>query len=176
MTPDLEDNMYSGVVDLEAVRLTFVAALLMRLKVCAADISSAYIQAFTQEKVFVVAGPEFGKLQGKRMIIIKALYGLKSAGANWHQKLASNLLEMGFEPSKADYNLWIRECADHYEYVAVIVDDLLIFSRNPDTITGPLQTTYKYELKGVGEPEYYSGADVEYGKGTMIMRYVSLDI
>jgi len=129
MTPDLEEDLYSGVVDLEVVRLAFVAATLQDLRVIAADIGSAYIQAYTNEKVFVIAGPEFGALKGRKMIIVKALYGLKSAGANWHQKLADNLFAMGFLPSKADYNLWIRDRGDHYDYVAVIVDDLLILRR-----------------------------------------------
>jgi len=43
------------------------------------------------EKVYTVAGPEFGKREGKKIMIIKALYGLKSAGACWHAKLAQNL-------------------------------------------------------------------------------------
>ena len=41
MTPDLEDDLYSGVVDLEAVRLAFVAAALMDLEVITAGIGSA---------------------------------------------------------------------------------------------------------------------------------------
>jgi len=162
LTPDLEVDMYSGVVDLDIVRLAFIAAKLMNLQVVTADIGSAYIQAYTTEKVYTVAGPEFGPSQGKRLIIDKALYGLKSAGASWHAKLADNLCDMGFRPSKADYNLWIRQMEDHYEYVAVIVDDLLIMSKSPETITGTLSELFGYELKGLGTPEYYSGADMEY--------------
>ena len=48
------------------------------------------------------------------------------------------------------------------EYIAVIVDDLLIFSRCPEGITKLLQDVYGYELKGLGIPEYYSGADIGY--------------
>ena len=82
------------------------------------------------------------------------------------QKLAENLREMGFKPTQADCDFWIRECEDYYEYIAVIVDDLLIFSRDPDSIIDTLKTKYNYKLGGVGSPEYYNGADVsinEYG-------------
>jgi hypothetical protein len=82
----------------------------------------------------------------------------------WHQKLSDDLRAMGFTPSKADYDLWMRAREDHYEYIAVIVDDLLIFSKYPDQIIGPLQDVCGYELKGVGIPEYYSGADVRYNQ------------
>jgi len=60
----------------------------------------------------------------------------------------------------------MREQGDHYEYIAVIVDDLLILSKNPQTIIAALTEIYGYELKGVGTPEYYSGADVEQDKDT----------
>ena len=43
-----------------------------------------------------------------------------------------------------------------------MADDLLIFNRHPETIIKPLEKTHKYELKQVGIPEFYSGADIEY--------------
>ena len=100
------------------------------------------------------------------MLVIRALYGLKSSGARWHKKLAASLRDMGFKVCKADYDFWIREVipGELYEYIAVIVDDLLIFSRNPETIIQPLREIYGYELKSVGVPEYYNGADIEYDK------------
>ena len=36
------------------------------LKVCVADISSAYLYAKTREKQYIIAGPEFGELEGKK--------------------------------------------------------------------------------------------------------------
>ena len=140
----------------------------MQLQIIAADVGSAYIQAFTIEKVYTIAGPEWAPLGmvGMYLIIIKALYGLKSSGAMWHLKLADNLREMGFQSCQADCDFWYREMEDHYEYIAVIVDDLLIFSRDPDSIIDTLKTKYNYKLGGVGSPEYYNGADVsinEYG-------------
>jgi hypothetical protein len=126
-------------VNLETVRILFLTASLMDLDVVAADVGNAYIQAYTSEKVFTIAGPEFGKLQGRKLIIVRALYGLKSSGAMWHLQLAENLRDMGYRPTKADYDCWIRDMDDHYEYVAVIVDDLLVFSRDPSTVIQPLQ-------------------------------------
>jgi hypothetical protein len=166
VTPDLDEDLYAGTVDLETVRIAFVAAVLMYLHVIAADVGSAYIQAYTIEKVYTIAGPEWAPLGlvGVILIIIKALYGLKSSGAMWHLKLADNLREMGFMPCQADCDFWYRPVGTHYEYIAVIVDDLLIFSRNPDEIIETLQTCYKYKLGGVGTPEYYNGADISFDK------------
>ncbi len=159
-TQDPEQDMYSGVVDLENVKIVFLIAVLTCLKAVAGDIGSAYIMAATVEKVCTVLGPEFGDWAGILVIIILALYGLKLSGACWHKLCSKTLIEMGFVRSKADYDLWMRAREDHYEYIAVIVDDLLVFSREPESIIEPLKEVYKYELKGVGQPEYYDGADV----------------
>ena len=64
---------------------------------------------------------------------------------------------MGFKPSKADYDLWIKNKGDHYEYVATYVDDILVFSRDPMKIIKEVQR--KFELKGIGRPEYYLGGN-----------------
>jgi hypothetical protein len=40
------------------------------------------------EKVYIVAGPEFGDREGDILIISKALYGLCSSGARWHDQFA----------------------------------------------------------------------------------------
>ena len=43
------------------------------------------------EKLYIVAGPEFGELQGHTLIVHKALYGLRTSGARWAERLADSL-------------------------------------------------------------------------------------
>ena len=43
-----------------------------------------------------------------------------------------------------------------------MVDDLLNLIKEPGLIVKSLQEIWGYELKGVGDPEYYSGADIKY--------------
>jgi hypothetical protein len=50
------------------------------LKIMVGDLSFAYLEAFTQEKVGVIAGPEFGPLQGHLLAIDRALYVLRTSG------------------------------------------------------------------------------------------------
>ena len=129
------------------------------LKVCAADIGNAYLNGRTREKVYVIAGPEFGpEIRGKRMIIDKALYGLKSSGARFHEHLSAKLRKMGYRPSKADSDLWYKWTGTHYEYIARYVDDVISFSKDPLKVMKELEKIYV--LKGVGRPEYYLGGDV----------------
>ena len=55
------------------------------------------------------------------MIIRKALYGLKSSSAAFRAHLAETLHDIGFKPTKADHDVWIRPAVksdgtEYYEY------------------------------------------------------------
>ncbi len=86
---------YASVVSRETIRIALTIAALNDLKVKAADILNAYISAPINEKVWCVLGPEFGPDAGKSAIIVRALYGLKSAGAAFHAHLADCMQHLG---------------------------------------------------------------------------------
>jgi hypothetical protein len=153
------DSVYSGVVSLMGIRMVTFLAELNDLELWGTDIGNAYLESYTKEKVVFVAGPEFGDLEGHLLVIIKALYGLRSSGARWHDRLFDALSEMGFTPSKADPDIWMRARGDHYEYVAVYVDDLLIASKNPHDITEWLEKRNLFKLKGTGPISFHLGCD-----------------
>ena len=48
-----------------------------------ADILKASVMAHNREKILTVLGLELGYIVGKSAIIVRALYGLKSAGASF---------------------------------------------------------------------------------------------
>lgn len=57
----------------------------------------------------MTAGQEFGaELQGQPVLIIQALYGLKSSGAAWRAHLAQTLRSFGFDSSLADPGIWLQ--------------------------------------------------------------------
>ena len=128
LTPDPIESIYSGVVSIRSLRLVIFLAKLNNLEVWGADIGNVYLEAKTKEKLYVVAGPEFEELAGHILVLYKALYGLKSSGLRWSQKIHDIMLDMGFSPCKADPCVWLRKakCATKYEYVSIHVDDLLI--------------------------------------------------
>ena len=74
-----------------------------------ADIGNEYTEASTKEKLYIVAGPGFEQLQGHILVIHKALYGLKSSGLRWSQRIHDITLQLSFSPCKADPWVWIRE-------------------------------------------------------------------
>jgi hypothetical protein len=165
-----KDSVYSSVVSLRSLRLAVFLGELNGLGSSAADIGNAYLEALTKEKVYFVAGPEFGELEGHVLIIVKALYGLRTSGARFHERLAVTLRDMGFTPCEADEDVWMRECGDVYEYVCTYVDDLACVLKAPEKFFEELRTKYGYKLKGVGLLKYHLGADFYRDPdGTLVM-------
>ena len=113
----------------------------------------------TKEKVYIIGDLGFGKLNGHTLIIHKALYGLKTSGKRWHERFVDVLRAEGFEMSRGDHEVWMRDKGDHYEYIAVYVDDLCIISRDPAGFVNLLKTKYKFKIKGDGPLTFHLGCD-----------------
>ena len=70
----------SSMVSQKVMRIAFLLASNLGLKVPAADIGNAYINVPCREHIWCEAGPKFRvELQGRITIIERALYGLKSS-------------------------------------------------------------------------------------------------
>ena len=74
------DSVYSSVVSLRGIRMLCFIAELNGCETWTTDIGNAYLESYTQEKVYIIAGEEFGALKGHKLVIVKALHGLKSSG------------------------------------------------------------------------------------------------
>ena len=156
---------YSSVVSRDSVRIALTIAALNGLKVFAADIENAYLTAPCREKIWTVAGPEFGSDAGKKMLIVRALYGLKTSGAAFRSFLAEHLHDMGFTPSQADPDVWLRpgireDGSTYWEMILCYVDDVLAINEDPKRILERIQNKFKLKDNKMEEPETYLGADL----------------
>ena len=159
LTKEPVESIYSGVVSLRSLRMVLFLSQLNNLEIWGADVGNAYLEAYTDEKLCIMAGPEFKELQGHLLIMVKALYGTRSGGARWHDRLFDILQELKFKPSKADPDVWMRPepGGTCYEYIAVYVDDLAIYAKDPQAFCNELKKKYNLKLKGVGPLEYHLG-------------------
>ena len=158
---------YASVVSRDSVRLFFLLAALNDLKVAACDIEGAYLTADCREKIYIIAGPEFGSEKGLLFIIRKALYGLKSSGAAFRARLAATLRELHYVPTQADPDVWLRPATkpdgtEYYEYVIVYVDDIGHASHDTSVTMNGIQAAYKLKNDCVDPPKQYLGAGVEF--------------
>ena len=158
MTPEC-DNSYSSVISLKGMRVAILMGEINGLKTMVGDVGNAYLEAYTKEKVCFIAGPAFGPLEGHTLIIVKALYGLRTSGARYHERFADTLRDMKFFQCKNEQDLWMRDAGDHYEYVCVYVDDLMAIMKDPSSFFKELTEKYGYKLKGVDDPKYHLGGN-----------------
>ena len=165
MTEPPKESTYSSVVSRDSVRLFFLLAALNDLDVRACDIQNAYLNAMTSEKVWFRGGKEMGPDAGKVVVIVRALYGLRSAGKSFRQHLAQTLDRAGFKSSRADPDIWMRKAVKpdgtkFYEYVLAYVDDVVYEGLEADKFMDYLRSVYTLKDGSVKEPDYYLGADV----------------
>ena len=92
----------------ETVRIDLMIATLNDIEVKSGDILNAYIQAPVTEKVLTTLDPEFGKYTKKTEVIVRALYGLKSARAAFRSYLERCRESLRYESCKADPYLWLK--------------------------------------------------------------------
>ena len=74
---------------------------------CGEQMLGMHISKHSQKRN-IVPGPEFEELQGHVLVMYKALYGTRSGGACWHDRLFDILQQMDLKPSKADPGIWMR--------------------------------------------------------------------
>jgi hypothetical protein len=166
MTDPPSDMTFSSVVSRESVRIAFLIAALKNLEIQSADIGNAYLNTSTNEKVYTTADPEFGADEAKTIIIVRALYRLKSSGAAWRSHFAHMLRDLHFTSTYTDPDVWFRPATKHsgdpyYKCILVYVDDILCISENPGQIINLLQSDpFNYRLKDIGPPTRYLGAKV----------------
>ena len=141
-----------------------MVAALKGLDVQGADVQNAFLSAPNLEKIWLRAGNEFGSEQGKVFIVVRALYGLKSAAAAFRAFMASKLEELGFKSSVANPDVWMRAATkengeDYYEYILMYVDDILAISRDAKALLISMEGgTVKYKNGKIEPPDTYLGA------------------
>ena len=166
MTDPPNSLTYSSVVSRDSVRLAFLIAALNDLDILACDVGNAYLNADCREKVYTIAGKEFGNRAGQRVVIVKALYGLRTSGSAWGSLLSQTLYDMGYLPSKADPDVWLKpgvkkNLEPYYEYILVYVDDILSISENPQKNIDCLAEAFWLKEDSIGRPKRYLGATIK---------------
>eukprot|EP00978_Attheya_sp_CCMP212_P044366 scaffold308232_cov43-Attheya_sp.AAC.1 len=163
---------YSSVVARDSVGITFMIAALNDLSVLVADVGNTYLNAPCREKIWFTTEKEFGSRVGTKIVLVRALYGLNTSGAAWRWRahISGNMRELGFEPSEADLDVWMRAATKlngfkYYEYVLIYVDDILALREHPENVMISLSDIYRLKKdkktgKAYAPPERYLGANI----------------
>ena len=129
------------------------------------DLENAYLNAPCREKIWFEGGLECGEDRGKVCVVVRSLYGLKSAGAAFRSSLAQILRDLGYESSRADPDVWMRKAVrdDGHQYnemLFVYVDNILALSHRAKDAIEEITAFYKAKDGSIKPPEIYLGANV----------------
>ncbi len=176
--------IHASVVSHETVLITLTMAVLNAFEVVAADILNMYITALNKEKIWTLLGPEFDKDKGHNAIVVRALYGLKSAGAAFRRHLADCMRQLGYESNKADQDLWMKVDTQetkngpkkYYSYILIYVDDILCIHYDPDLILTQIDKYFPFKPDSVGELDVYFTANISDSNKSQSNRFFEPDL
>jgi hypothetical protein len=157
----------TSVVSRDLVRIALTLTALNDLEVKMADIENVYLTAPITDKVWCILGPEFGEDVGKKALIVRALYGLQSAGAALRNHLAECMNHLGWKSCREDRDLWMKrqklpeDGFLYWTYILIYVDDILCVHRNPGDELIILDKYFKMKDGYIQEPTFYLGAKLK---------------
>ncbi|CAK1594133.1 unnamed protein product [Parnassius mnemosyne] len=128
-------EVYSPVVRYTSIRYLFAIAAQCNLHIDQIDAVTAFLQGDIDTEIYMLQ-PEMYTKGNKVCHLLKSIYGLKQASRLWNIILCKVLKELGIEQSKTDPCIYYDNIKKIY--IAVWVDDLIIFSS---------QLEYTKELK-----------------------------
>jgi hypothetical protein len=159
--------IYASVVSRESVRIALTLAALNDLDVKMDYIENAYLTTPITEKVWTVLGPEFGDDAGKRAIIVRDMYGLRSASAAFINHLAECMKHLGWHPFRADMDLWMKaetrpdDGVLYWAYISIYVDDILCVHHDPSYPLAELDEYFKMKEGSIQVQTFYLGAKLK---------------
>lgn len=144
---------YSPVATMPTVRTMLSQAIQNNLKIKQLDVPTAFLNGKLEEDVYIKC-PDGVKLrQGNVLKLKKALYGLKEAPKCWNQRFHEFIIKNGFEQSKHDVCLYIKDNT----WLLIFVDDILILGEGEEIIA---KLKKEFNIKDLGEIKNYLGLEI----------------
>ena len=108
-------------------------------------------------------GLEVPRSEGKVCHLLKAIYGLKQAGCQWHEHLQGTLSTFGYTKLiSSDVSIFVKhhDEGDQVTIILVYIDDMALFSssKNIKEIKSLIGSRYQYT--DMDEIEYFLGLHI----------------
>ena len=104
--------------------------------------------------------------EGKMALIVRALYGLKSASAAWrHHFFQSITQHLQYKSTIANPDVYYKahsreDGSRYYSYLIIYVDDVLCIDVKPAATIKKISNIYRVKTESVKIPDIYLGMDI----------------
>jgi hypothetical protein len=154
---------FSSVIKPTTIHLILSIAVSKGWTIRQVDVKNVFLNCDLQETVYMSQPPGFISTNHPHHVckLQKAIYGLKQAPRSWHSTLSSKLYALHFQSCKTDTSLFIYKTAQLTMYILVYVDDLIIVSSSPSSMSHLLrQLDSAFAIKDLGPLHYFLGIEL----------------
>jgi hypothetical protein len=158
---------FSPVLRYSTLRLLFALSVQLDLNMNHLDVPTAFLNGFLEENVYIEI-PEHSKFVNSNNKVLKlkrAIYGLKQSARAWYTRVEECLLELGYQKSKNEPCLFIKNENNVRVYIALFVDDFFVFyncRRTYELLKTALVN--KFKIKDLGQIKQCLGMRVNIQK------------
>jgi hypothetical protein len=157
-------EIFSPVAKLTSIRFMLSVAAAFDFEVEQMDVKKTLLHGDLEEEIYVKQ-PEGFAVKGKKELICKlkkSLYGLKQSPRMWYQKFDTYMLGLGFTRSKEDHCVYFKLIGDHWIYLVLYVDDMLLIGNNKEIIQDvKIQLSSKFDMKDLGASNFILGMEIK---------------
>jgi hypothetical protein len=165
------DETFTPVVRYTSIRTIIAIAAEMGWSIHQMDVKTAFLNGFIQEEVYIEQpqGFEVSDRETHVCLLRKALYGLKQAPRAWYSRIDTYFLQMGFEKSDVDLNLYFIIRGEDTLILILYVDDLFITGAEDLIAECKLGLASEFEMSDIGLKHYFPGMEVWQEEGHIFL-------
>lgn len=162
---------FSPVVRHSSIRTLIAIAAEKDLEIHHIDVSTAFLNGSLSEEVYMQQPECFVKKgeESKVCLLNKSLYGLKQAGYEWNKKLNKVFFSLNFKKSKADECVYFKKTKNSILYLAVYVDDILLFGKKDKIVEEKIAIGKIFKIRDLGKAKYILGIEIKDSKDSYEM-------
>jgi len=166
-------DTFAPTSNMTTIRAVLTMAAKLDWEVHQVDIKSAYLYAELKEDIYMRPPPGYLKSgdEGKVLKLQRSLPGLKQAGYEWSEELASTFAKMEFTCSQVDQAVFYRHAQDKHTVVTVSVDNMAVTLKHlHHIIKFKDDLTQYFEISDLGELNWLLGLKVERNRAARTIR------
>nr|GEU33498.1 retrovirus-related Pol polyprotein from transposon TNT 1-94 [Tanacetum cinerariifolium] len=128
-------HTFSPVAKLAIVRVLVALAAAKQWPLHQLDVNNTFLHGYIDEEIYMLPPQVYNKDAKCQVCKLKrSLYGLKQASRQWNHELTKFLTSLGYEQSKLDYSLFVKNNKASFTAALVYVDDVLITGNSEEEI------------------------------------------
>jgi hypothetical protein len=157
-------EIFSLVSKLNYIRFILFVVVAFNFEVKKMDVKETFIHADLEEIIYMKQ-PEGFVVKGKKEMVHKlknSLYGLMQSPRMWYQKFDTYIIGLRFVRIQVDHYAYSKQVGNHFIYVVLDVNDMLLVENNMDVIKEvKSQLSSKFDMKDIGDAKFIMGKDIK---------------